>query len=300
MKSFVAFGLAALVGASVGAGQAPPQSAPFDLVITGGHIVDGSGAPWMSGDMGVTGDRIVRVGNLSGVTAKRRIDATGLIVAPGFIDPHAHARERLFELPTAEGYLLQGLTTVVDGNDGSSPLPLGPYFAKAEAAHFTPNLALFVGHGTVREAVMGTANRYATPDELTKMKALVATAMDEGALGLSTGLAYVPGTYSKPEGMIPRAALDPARGAYNVSHGRRQRGGDVLGRGAFDAAVAAEERDLLRAGVVPADDVRRSAVGVPQLDDAAHALVPRSPGGDEHPISHGSLHGDLPSSAGRA
>lgn len=229
MRNLGAFGLVGLaVAVTVGA-QAPAarQAAAFDLLITGGRIVDGSGAPWMAGDVAVSNGRIVRIGSLAGAAATRRIDATGLIVAPGFIDPHAHARERLFELPTAEGYLLQGLTTIVDGNDGSSPLPLAPYLAKAEAAHFTPNLALFVGHGTVREAVMGTANRYATPAELAKMKALVASAMDEGALGLSTGLAYVPGTYANTEEVIALAAVAREHGGIYVSH-MRDEGGKVL------------------------------------------------------------------------
>ena len=232
MRSFVGFCLALLAVVGVAAGPQGPagtaaQSPAFDLLIIGGRIVDGSGAPWMIGDVGVTGNRIARIGDLRGAAATRRIDATGLVVAPGFIDPHAHARERLFELPTAEGYLLQGLTTVVDGNDGSSPLPLAAYFARAEAAHFTPNLALFVGHGTVREAVMGTANRYPTPDELARMKALVATAMADGALGLSTGLAYVPGTYAATDEVVALATVAREHGGIYVSH-MRDEGGKVL------------------------------------------------------------------------
>lgn len=199
----------------------------FDVLITGGRIVDGSGAPWFAADIGISGDRIRRVGDLSGATATRRIDARGLIVAPGFVDAHAHARERLFDLPTADGYVRQGVTTVVDGNDGSSPLPLAPYFEKAAAARFATNLALFVGHGTVRERVMGTVNRYASPQELDRMKALVADAMREGALGLSTGLAYIPGTYAATEELIALAAVARTHGGIYVSH-MRDEGGRVL------------------------------------------------------------------------
>ena len=205
--------------------QPAPES--FDLIIAGGRVVDGAGGPWFLADVGVRGDRIARIGKLSGAVATTRIDATGLVVAPGFIDPHVHARERLFELPTAEGYLLQGLTTVVDGNDGSSPLPLAPYFAKAEAATFSPNLALFVGQGTVRQAVMGTANRKATPAEIAKMQALVATAMEEGAMGLSTGLAYVPGAYAPTEEIVALARTAREHGGIYISH-MRDEGGGVL------------------------------------------------------------------------
>ena len=102
------------------------------------------------------------IGDLRGVAATAASTPPAWSWRPGFIDPHVHARERIFELPTAEGYLLQGLTTVVDGNDGSSPLPLAPWFEKVQATTVSPNVALFVGQGTVREAVMGTANRKAT------------------------------------------------------------------------------------------------------------------------------------------
>jgi N-acyl-D-amino-acid deacylase len=199
----------------------------LDVIITGGRIVDGAGSPWFLGDVGISEGRIVRIGSLGGATAKRRIDASGLVVAPGFIDPHAHAREGLFALPTAEGYLFQGITTVVDGNDGSSPVPLEPFFAKAEAARFAPNLAMFVGHGSVRQQVMGSANRKATPAEIEKMQALVAEAMRAGALGLSTGLAYVPGTYSTTDELIALAATARGLGGIYTSH-MRDEGAGVL------------------------------------------------------------------------
>ncbi|MDH4067145.1 MAG: hypothetical protein OEW19_22320 [Acidobacteriota bacterium] len=133
----------------------------------------------------------------------------------------------MFDEPDAEGYLFQGITTVVDGNDGSSPLPLAPYMDKASSARFSPNLALFIGLGTVREAVMGTANRFATAAELQRMERLVAQAMDDGALGLSTGLAYVPGTYSSTEEVIALARVAREHGGIYVSH-MRDEGGRVL------------------------------------------------------------------------
>ncbi len=199
----------------------------LDLVLAGGRVVDGTGAAWFFADVGIRGDRIARIGDLREVAATSRIDVSGLVVAPGFIDPHVHARARLFELPTAEGYLLQGLTTVVDGNDGSSPLPLAPYFEQLQAATMSPNVALFVGQGTVREAVMGTANRKATPAEIAKMQTLVATAMRDGAMGLSTGLAYVPGTYTPTDEIVSLAQTAGGYGGIYISH-MRDEGGGVL------------------------------------------------------------------------
>ncbi|MFN7979551.1 MAG: D-aminoacylase [Vicinamibacterales bacterium] len=208
--------------------SAQPAAAPsFDVLITGGRVVDGTGATWFLADVGVRGDRITAIGQLRDAQATTRIDARGLVVAPGFIDPHVHARERIFDLPNAEGYLLQGLTTVVDGNDGSSPLPLAPWFDKVAAATVSPNVALFVGHGTVREKVMGTANRKATPAELAKMKDLVAEAMRQGALGLSTGLAYVPGTYAPTDEIVALAEVAREHGGIYISH-MRDEGGGVL------------------------------------------------------------------------
>jgi N-acyl-D-amino-acid deacylase len=203
------------------------QAPTFDLLIVNGRLIDGSGSPWFGADVGIVGDRISRIGSLGGMTAKYRLDANGLTVAPGFIDAHAHARGSLADLPAAEGYIRQGLTTVVDGNDGSSPLPLGPYLAKMETTHFATNIAFFVGHGSVRERVMGTAQRYADDGELRQMNALVAAAMRDGALGLSTGLAYVPGNYASTEEVIALAATAREYGGIYVSH-MRDEGAGVL------------------------------------------------------------------------
>ena len=227
MRSLVAGTIATLVVGAVMAGAGGQAQERFDVVIAGGQVVDGSGSPWFRADVGIANGRISRIGKLADAAAASRIDATGLVVAPGFIDPHAHARERLFDLPTADGYMFQGITTVVDGNDGSSPLPLAPFMAKAEAGHFSINLAMFVGHGTVREQVMGTANRKATPAELERMRALVAEAMGDGALGLSTGLAYIPGNYAPTEELVALSVTAREYGGIYVSH-MRDEGGLVL------------------------------------------------------------------------
>ena len=219
--------LVAALASAVTAPQARQAAEAFDLVIAGGRVVDGGGGPWFTADVGIRGDRIARIGDLRGASATTRVDATGLVVAPGFIDPHVHARERIFELATAEGYLLQGLTTVVDGNDGSSPLPLGAWLDQLAAATMSPNVASFVGQGTVREAVMGTANRKASAAEIVKMQALVADAMRDGALGLSTGLAYVPGAYTPTDEIVALATTAREGGGIYISH-MRDEGGGVL------------------------------------------------------------------------
>jgi N-acyl-D-amino-acid deacylase len=219
----------ALAAATAGGGldaQGPPTS-PFDVVIAGGRVVDGTGAAWFAADVGIRGDRIAAIADLASAQATRRIDARGLVVAPGFIDPHVHARERIFDLPTAEGYLLQGLTTVVDGNDGSSPLPIAAWFDRLTAATMSPNVASFVGQGTIRDAVMGTANRKATPAEIGKMQALVADAMRDGAMGLSTGLAYVPGAFTPTDEIVALATTAREHGGIYISH-MRDEGGGVL------------------------------------------------------------------------
>lgn len=226
VRGLAAIAAAIVVAASPPAAQTPPVEA-FDLVIANGRVVDGTGAPWFVGDVGIRDDRIATIGRLRGVTAKVAIDATGLVVAPGFVDPHVHARERIFAIPTAEGYLLQGLTTVVDGNDGSSPLPLAPWFEKVQATAVSPNVAAFVGQGTVREAVMGTANRKATAAEIARMQALVAQAMQDGAMGLSTGLAYVPGAYTPTDEIVALATTAREHGGIYISH-MRDEGGGVL------------------------------------------------------------------------
>ena len=131
----------------------------FDIVIRGGRVVDGSGNPWVRADIGIVGDRITRIGDLSSAAAKREILADGLVVAPGFIDPHTHARRGIFQVPTADNALLQGVTTLTEGNDGSSPLPVGEHLQRVAETGISPNWAVFVGHGTVRNAVIGRADR---------------------------------------------------------------------------------------------------------------------------------------------
>jgi N-acyl-D-amino-acid deacylase len=196
------------------------QPAPFDVVIERAQIVDGTGNPWFDGDLAIRGDRIVAIGTLRDSPAKVRIAARGLAAAPGFIDTHSHSRGGIFEHPQAENCIRQGVTTLIEGPDGSSPLPVAPFLARIAALKRTVNFGLLVGHGTVRREVMGTENRKATPDEIQKMKSLVRQAMLDGASGISTGLFYVPGNYAPTEEVIELARVAGELGGLHTSHMR--------------------------------------------------------------------------------
>ena len=196
------------------------DDASFDLIIRGGQVVDGTGNPWVRADVAVRGDRIARIGRLPGAAAERVIDAEGLVVTPGFIDPHTHAVRGIFEVPTADNYLLQGVTTLTEGNDGASPWPLGEHLARIAETRISPNWAVFTGQGTIRRRVMGSDDRAPTPDELDRMRRLVARAMEEGALGLSTGLFYVPGSFTGTDEVVALAAVAARYGGIYISHMR--------------------------------------------------------------------------------
>jgi N-acyl-D-amino-acid deacylase len=183
------------------------QTSTFDLVISGAQVVDGSGNPWYFADIGIRGDTIAAVGDLRAVNAATRLDARGLVAAPGFIDIHSHGRRGIFTVPTAENYLREGVTTIVEGPDGSSPIPLAPFLDRVAHTPVSINLATMVGQGSIRSEVMGLVNRKATPEEIEKMKTIAAQAMREGAFGLSTGLFYVPGNFTPTEEVIEIAKV---------------------------------------------------------------------------------------------
>jgi dihydroorotase/N-acyl-D-amino-acid deacylase len=203
------------------------QPASYDLVLRNGRIVDGTGSPWYRADLAIKGDTIARIAPSIADAAARTIDASGLVVAPGFIDIHTHARRGIFEVPTADNYVRQGVTTLVEGPDGSSPLPLRPFFEKLAATRFTPNFASFVGQGTIRNAVMGDVNRPATSDELEKMRQLVRDGMEDGAFGLSSGLFYVPGTFTPTAEVVELARVAGPMGGIYISHMRDEAKGIV-------------------------------------------------------------------------
>jgi N-acyl-D-amino-acid deacylase len=201
------------------------QAPAFDLVIRNGRIVDGTGSPWYLGEIAVRNDTIVRIAPRIEGPATRTIDAAGKVVAPGFIDIHTHARRGIFQVPTAENYTRQGVTTLIEGPDGSSPLPIRPFLDSVAALKVSPNFALFVGQGTIRDQVIGPVNRKATDAELEKMRGLVRSGMEDGAFGLSSGLFYVPGTFTPTAEVIELAKVAGRMGGIYISHMRDEANG---------------------------------------------------------------------------
>ncbi|HWO87747.1 MAG TPA: D-aminoacylase [Gemmatimonadales bacterium] len=201
----------------------PQAAARYDVVIAGGTVVDGTGSPGFRADVAVRGDRIVRIDRrrIDPALAMRVIDATGMIVAPGFIDIHPHI-EALLSMPGAESKVRQGVTTMIGGPDGGSPWPIGRALAAAESAGIGPNVGYFVGHNTIRREVMGLSDRAPTPEELSRMRAMVAQAMGEGAWGLSTGLIYLPGTFATTDEIVALAEVAGDSGGIYISHIRNE------------------------------------------------------------------------------
>jgi len=206
-------------------GLAPSVSAAqqkVDVLIRGGTVVDGTGKAARRADVGISGDRIAFVGDAasSRVTAGRVIDATGLIVAPGFIDPHTHTGgdlsnpQRKSNLP----YLMQGVTTVMNNNDGGGPVDIGKQLDGWRTNGIGTNAAVYIGQGSVRGTVMGMSDAVPTPAQLDSMRKLVARGMDQGAIGMSTGLYYAPGSYSSTEEVIELAKVAAAKGGRYDSH----------------------------------------------------------------------------------
>jgi N-acyl-D-amino-acid deacylase len=218
----------ALYTAWVPAAPTAPAVVPeYDLVVRNGRIVDGAGNPWFRGDVAVKDGRIARVGALGQAPARRVIDAGGRVVAPGFIDVHTHVETDLERIPTADNFVRDGVTTVITGNCGGSKPDLARYFGDLTSGGISLNLGSLIGHNTVRSAVMGTANRAATPEELDQMRRLVAQNMEAGAVGFSTGLIYIPGTYSTSDEVVELGKVAGGYGGVYASH-MRDEGEKVL------------------------------------------------------------------------
>src|SRR3984957_7085215 len=194
----------------------------LDLILRNGTVIDGSGSPSSHTDGGIAGDRIAFVGSSAGRNAKRVIDASGLVITPGFIDPHTHTADDLTDPKRGrnEAYLMQGVSTVATGNDGDSPEHTGDTLARWTRQGIGTNATLFIGEGTVRGEVMGMSDAKPTPEQMKKMKALVDTAMNEGAIGLSTGLYYAPGSYATTEEVIALASVAAQHGGIYDTHMR--------------------------------------------------------------------------------
>ena len=193
----------------------------FDLIIRNGRVVDGTGNPSFFADVAVNKGRVVALGRIAG-DARTEIDARGLIVAPGFIDVHTHAEE-IDELPLAENFVRMGVTTLVLGNCGSSALSVGDFFRRLESTNISPNVATLIGHGTVRGRAMGGSFMRPPSDaEMDQMKSMVEQAMKDGAIGLSTGLIYLPGTFAKTEELIELARVAARFDGIYATHMRSE------------------------------------------------------------------------------
>ena len=188
----------------------------YDLVIINARIVDGTGNPWFSGSIAVKDGKIARVGRFT-ATAETIIDAKGLIVAPGFIDVHAHT-EDIFDNPTAENFVRMGVTSLITGNCGGSATDIGEFLGRFKTKPLAVNLGTLIGHNSVRSKVMGLANRDPNADEQAKMNDLVEQGMRDGAVGLATGLIYVPGTFSKTDEVVQLAKAVSKYGGTYASH----------------------------------------------------------------------------------
>ena len=260
--------LAAGVLVVVTEAQQPPRR--FDALLTNGRIVDGTGAPWFRGDVGIVGDRISAIGSLSGAAAATTVDATNLVVAPGFIDLLGQSEFNVLVDGRAASKILQGVTTEVTG-EGSSIAPvndrmigeatpsathfgvaidwrtIGDYFRRLEErSRTTINVGTFVGAGGIRNYVVGKDDRPPTPAELERMKQLVAGAMEQGALGLSTSLQYVPDRFASTDEIVELAKVAARYGGVYFTH---QRSESVRIFESLDEVFAISERAAIPAEI---------------------------------------------------
>lgn len=224
MRSLLVLAMS-LLGASVPVAAAEV----YDVLIRDARVVDGTGNPWFRADVGIRDGHIAFVGTDPDASASHVVDARGRVVAPGFIDVHTHVEARsgsrrsgLEGNPRADNFLLDGVTTIITGNCGGSEIAVGPWFAKLQSLGLGINVATFIGHNSIRREVMGLANRQARPEELEHMQSLVDVAMKEGAIGFSTGLLYVPGTYASTEEVVELARAAARHGGVYASHIREQ------------------------------------------------------------------------------
>jgi N-acyl-D-amino-acid deacylase len=224
MKSLASLVLVAILVsiAPVAFGQVPER---FDVLITNARIIDGTGNPWFWGSVAIRDGKIAGVGRVSG-TADQTIDAKGQIVAPGFIDVHAHT-EDIFGNPTAENFVRMGVTSLVTGNCGGSVTDVGKFLGQFSEKPLAVNLATLIAHGSVRRDVVGLDDRAPTAEEQAKMNAIVDKGMKDGAVGLSTGLIYVPGTFAKTEEVVELAKVASHYGGTYASHIRNE-GNEVV------------------------------------------------------------------------
>lgn len=191
-----------------------------DILIKNGKLIDGTGNSWFYADVAISNGKIIKIGNLKNWQAAKTVDATGLIIAPGFIDVHTHLEDDEKRNPLATNFILDGVTTCITGNCGSSNPNIGKYFRFIDSLKLSINVAALIGHNDVRKKVMGRAMRDPNETEMQQMEAIVEQAMKDGAVGLSTGLIYIPGTYSKTEEIVRLAKVAAKYNGVYASHMR--------------------------------------------------------------------------------
>lgn len=202
---------------------APEATGPGGVIIVNARVIDGSGGPSREVNVRIVGDRIDAVGSIEARSNDTPVDAAGLVLAPGFIDSHSHHDSDLLEMPDALAAVSQGITTIIGGQDGGQEYPLADFFARLEATPAAVNVASFAGHGTLRSHVMGDDyQRHATAEELAEMRSLLQAELEAGALGLSSGLEYDPGSFSSTEELIELARVAAAHGGRYISHIRSE------------------------------------------------------------------------------
>jgi N-acyl-D-amino-acid deacylase len=225
LRTLLTIAFVAIVFASVDTaylkGTTPPPS--YDLVILNARIVDGTGNPWHRGDIGIRAGRIVNIGRIDRSEGANVIDANNQIVAPGFIDVHTHV-ESIYNLPEAENFVRMGVTSLVTGNCGTSVTDVGQFLGQIKQKPLAVNLATLIAHGSVRRKVIGLDDRPPTQEELKQMEAVVEQGMKDGAVGLSTGLIYVPGTYAKTDEIVDLARVVARYGGLYATHMRSEEG----------------------------------------------------------------------------
>jgi len=197
------------------------RTPPYDCIIINGAVVDGTGKPAFTADIGIAGDTVAKIGEIPEREAVTVIDAAGKVVAPGFIDIPTHT-DMIEEFPTAHNYVRQGVTTVVSGNCGGSSMKLGEFFAALEEMGIGLNFASLVGQNSIRSEVMGAADRKPTPGELARMREMVADGMKAGAVGMSNGLKYRPAVFAETEEVIELARVAAQYGGFYATHMRSE------------------------------------------------------------------------------
>ncbi|MBA3765509.1 MAG: D-aminoacylase [Acidobacteria bacterium] len=211
--------LVALSGSSILFSTPQASSTLYDVVITNARVIDGAGNPWFRADVALKDGHIARIGRVNREEARRTIDARGQILAPGFIDVHTHV-EGIYEQPEAENFVRMGVTSLVTGNCGGSVTDVAQFFASIREHPLAVNLATLIAHGSVRRKVLGLENRAPTPEEMRQMEALVEQGMKDGAVGLSTGLIYVPGTYARTDEIVALARITARYNGLYATHMR--------------------------------------------------------------------------------